>query len=132
MKIKPNGIYRILADSLLLESPQVSRTRLSILLDLNNVVDWMFSTHPSASKSSSPFNNPLVAVPKAPTTNGIIVILMFHSLFVFSIPLLGKSTYPPFYFLSVLFYVQPGQQSPQFYEFSFFVDYYKVWSSGRV
>ena len=39
----------------------------------------MVSTRPPASKSSSPFNNPLITVPKAPITIGIIVTFMFHS-----------------------------------------------------
>ena len=41
----------------------------------------MISTRPLISKSSSPFNNPLVIVPKAPITNGIIVNSMFYSFF---------------------------------------------------
>ena len=36
------------------------------------------------SNSSSPFSNPLVTVPKAPITIGIIVTFMFHSFFQFS------------------------------------------------
>ena len=61
------------------KSPQVPRTLLSILAVLNNTVVWMVST----SKSSSPFNNPLVTVPKASITIGIIVTYMFHSIFQF-------------------------------------------------
>ena len=60
---------------------QVSRTLLSILAVLNNAVVWMVSTHPSTSKSVSPFSNPLVTVPNAPITIGIIVSCMFHSFF---------------------------------------------------
>ena len=56
--------------------PQVSRTLLSILAVLNNVVVWVVSTHPLTSKSSSPFYNPLVTVPKSPITIGIIVLFM--------------------------------------------------------
>ena len=41
----------------------------------------MVSSRPPTSKSSRPFNNPLVTVPKAPITNGIIVTFMFHSFF---------------------------------------------------
>ena len=63
------------------ESPQISRTLLSILSVLSNVVVWMISTRPPNSKSSSPFINPLVTVPKAPMTIGIIVTFMFHSFF---------------------------------------------------
>ena len=49
--------------------PQVSRTLLSILAVLNNAAVWMVSTRPT-SKSSSPFNNSLITVPKAPITIG--------------------------------------------------------------
>ena len=42
------------------------------------------STRPPTSKSSSPFSNPLVTVPNAPITIGIIVTSMFHSFFQFS------------------------------------------------
>ena len=41
----------------------------------------MVSTRPPTSKSSSPFNNPLVTVPKTQITIGIIVTFMFHSVF---------------------------------------------------
>ena len=63
------------------KSPQVSRTLLRILAVLNNVVVWMVSTRPLTSKSSSPFSNPLVTVPNAPITIGIIVTCMLHSFF---------------------------------------------------
>ena len=63
------------------KSPQVSRTRLSILAVFNNAVVWMVSTQPPTSKYSRPFNNPLVTVPKAPISIGIIVTFMFHSFF---------------------------------------------------
>ena len=65
------------------KSPQVSRTLLSILAVLNNVVVWMLSIRPLTSKSSCPFNNPLVTVPNAPITIGIIVTCVFHSFFQF-------------------------------------------------
>ena len=58
------------------KSPQVSRTLLSILAVFNNAVVWMVSTRLPTSKSSRPFNNPLLTVPI-----GIIVTLMFHSFF---------------------------------------------------
>ena len=63
------------------KSPQVSRTLLSILAVLNSAVVWTVSTRPPTSKSSSPFCNPLVTVPKTPITIGIIVSYMFHSFF---------------------------------------------------
>ena len=45
----------------------------------------------------SPFNNPLVTVPKAPNTIGITVTFMFHS---FSNPWQGRGIYPSFHILS--------------------------------
>ena len=72
--------YWSLSDS---KSPQVSRTLLSILAVLNNAVVWMVSTRPPTSKSSSPFSNPLITVPNAPITIGIIFTCMFHSFFPF-------------------------------------------------
>ena len=68
----------ILSDS---KSPQISRTLLGILAVFNNAVVWMLSTRSPTSKSSRPFNNPLVTVPKAPITIGIIVTFMLHSFF---------------------------------------------------
>ena len=65
------------------KSPQISRTLLSILAVLNNAVVWMVSTRLPTSNSSSPFSIPLVTVPNAPITIGIIVTYIFHS---FSIP----------------------------------------------
>ena len=63
------------------KSPQVSRTRLSIIAVFNNAVVWMISTPPPTSKSSWLFNYALVTVPDAPITIGIIVTCMFHSFF---------------------------------------------------
>ena len=112
--------YWSLRDS---KSPQVSRTLLSILADLSNAVVWMVST--LISMSSSPCTNPSVTVPRAPIT-------LSCSIF-FKIPQQDRGTYPSFHFLTIILCGQSGQQSAQFYEFSFFVavDYYKVWSSGR-
>ena len=55
------------------KSPQVSRTLHSFLAVLNSAVVWRVSTRPPTSTSSSPFSNPLVTVPNAPITIGIIV-----------------------------------------------------------
>ena len=63
------------------KSPQISRTLLSILTDLNNAMVWMVSTRPHISKSSNPFINSLVIVLSAPTTIGLTVTVMFHSFF---------------------------------------------------
>ena len=63
------------------KSLQVFRILLSILAVLNNAVVGMVSTCLPTSKSSSPFNNPLVTIPKAPITTGIIVTFMFPRFF---------------------------------------------------
>ena len=64
--------------------PQVSRTLLSILSVFNYAVVWMVSTRPPTSKSSKPFNNHFVTVPKAAITLGIIVTFMSRYLSLFS------------------------------------------------
>ena len=104
------------------KSPQVSRTFLSILADLNNAIIWIVSTHPLIPKSSThAFNNPLVTLPKAPIRIGIIVTFMFHSFFQFSSKVLVLISF--FGFLQ--FYSdQPEQQSPLFSRFSFFFVYW--------
>ena len=63
------------------KSLQVSRTRLGILAVFSNAFIWIVSSHPPTSKSSRPFNNPLVIVPNAPMTFGTIVTFMFLSFF---------------------------------------------------
>ena len=89
--------------SLKFKREHVSRTLLSILAVLNKAVVWMVSTSPIISKSSSPFNNHSVSVPRAPITTGIIVTLMFH---VFSsIPYQGQSTYPFFHFFFQFYFM---------------------------
>ena len=54
----------VLRDS---KSPQLSKTLLNILIDLNNAIVWMFSSHPSIS-------SPLVTLPSA---IGITVTIIF-------------------------------------------------------
>ena len=71
------------------KSPQFSRIRLRILAVLSHAVVWIVATRPPTSKSSRPFNNPLVIVPKAPITIGTIVTFIFHSFFNF----LARSRY---------------------------------------
>ena len=111
------------------KSPQVSRTLLGILAVLNNVVVWMVSTSPSTSKSSSPFCNPLVTVPNAPITIGIIVTCMFHSFFQFS----SKVEVLILLFTFFQFYSVVSRDSKvDYFASSLFVaDYYQVWSSDR-
>ena len=78
----------------------------------------MVSARQPISKSSNPFSNPLVTIPKASIASGIIVTCMFLS---FSIPWQGRDTYLSFHILSVLFCGQPGQQSRLLCKFSFFL-----------
>ena len=104
--------------------PQVSKTLLSILADLNTAVVRTVSNCPVISTSSSPCTNPLGTVPRALITIGIAVTFMLHSFFnSLAIRILSNLVCGP-----------PEQQSPQFCKFSFFVlvvDYYKIWSFGR-
>ena len=79
------------------KSPQVSRTRLRILAVLSHAVVWIVSTRPPTSKSSRPFDNPLVIVPNAPIITGTIVTFMFHSFF----NSLARSRYLSFTFLQI-------------------------------
>ena len=112
-------------------SPQVSRTLLSILAVLDNAEVWMVSTRPPTSKSSSPFNNSFVIVPKAPITIGIIVTFMFHIFFNFR----ARSRYLSFFSHSFSFILWSAGTAKstilQILFFFFFVNYYKVWSSSR-
>ena len=93
----------ILIDS---KSPQVSRTLLSILDDLNNAVVWMISFGPLIYKSSSPCTSLLVTVSSARNITGITVTFIFQSLmssmyirwYIFSCDL--WSMYQPVHFLS--------------------------------
>ena len=91
------------------KSPQVSWTLLSILAVLNNAVVWMVSTRPPTCKSSSPFSNPLVTVPNAPITIGIIVTCMFHSFF----SSLARSWYLSFFSHSFSFILFSPVKIPQ-------------------
>ena len=81
------------------KSPQVSKTRLRILAVLSIAVVLIVSTRPPTSRSSRPFNNPLVIVPNAPITIGTIVTFMFHSFF----NSLARSRYLSFFSLSFRF-----------------------------
>ena len=100
------------------KSPLVSRTLQSILVVFNNAVVWMVSTRSPTSKSSRPFNNPLVTVPKAPITIGIIVTFIFNSFFnslarsrylsLFSLLLLLLYTLLEFFHISVSWWFFTG------------------------
>ena len=108
------------------KSPQVSRTILRILADLNIALIWMVSTRPLISKPNIPCTKPLVIVPSAPVTFSIMVTLMFHS---FSVLKQSLGIFLSILFLSVLPCGQPEKQSPLFSGFSlvfliFFILFY--------
>ena len=111
------------------KSPQVSRTLLSILAVLSTVIVWMVSTRPLISKSSSPFNNPLVTVPKAPITIGIIVTFMFHSFF----NSLARSRYLSFFSHPFIFTLRSAGtgKSTVLHVLFFFVFWLIIVRSGR-
>ena len=112
------------------KSPQVSWTLLSIFAVLNSVVVWMVSTRPPTSKSSSPFSNPLVTLPIAPITIGIIVTCMFHSFF----NSFEMSKYLSFFSHSFSFLLWSGgiaNSTILQVLFFFLLINYKVWYSGR-
>ena len=108
---------------------QVSRTLLSILAVFNNAVVWMVSTRSPTSKSSRPFNNPLVTVPKAPMTIGIIATFKFHNFF----NSLARSRYLSLFSHSFSFILWSARtaKSTILEIFFFFVDYYNIISSLR-
>ena len=126
ISVLSDGFSLELSDS---KSPQVSRTRLRILAVLSNAVIGIVSTRPSTSKSSRPFNNPFVTVPKAPITIGTIITFMFHSFF----NSLARSRYLSFFSHSCSFILWSAEtiKSTILQILFFFVDYYKVWSSGQ-
>ena len=68
------------------KSPQVSRTRLSILAVFSIAVLLIVSTRPLTIKSPRPFNNPLVTVPIIII---IIIIIMYcdNLLYIYNIVL---------------------------------------------
>ena len=104
--------------------PQVSKTLLSILAVLNNAIVWMVSTRPLTSKSSSPFSNPLVTVPKSPITIGIIITFMFNSFFQFS----GKVEVFILLFIIFHFYsIASRDIRVHYYYYYFYYHYFTRW-----
>ena len=128
-------LFNRLTDS---KSLQVARIILSILDDLSHVVEWMVSTRPLISKSSSPFINSSVTVPREPITISINATFMFHCFFffVFFFNSLARTRGLFFsHFLLILLWSQPGNKVHNFASSLFFGggagDYYLGWSSGR-
>ena len=106
------------------KSPQITRTLVCILADLNNAVVFTVSTLPFFFKFTSPCTYPLVTVPWTPITIGTIVNFMFH--YFFSIQYQGPGHYSFYRILSILICGQPGPKSPQFRKFSLF--FIIIWS----
>ena len=82
----------------MMKSSQVSRTLLSILVDLNAVV-LIVSARAPIFKSSSPCTNPLGILPGLPTATVSTVIFMFHYFFSSQ----GRSRYLSLFLLSLIF-----------------------------
>ena len=109
------------------KSPQVSRTPLRILAVLSNAVVWIVSTLAPISKSSRPFNNPLVIVHNAPITIGTVVTFMFHSFF----NSLARSRYLFFFSLSFRFILwSAGTAKSTILQFFFFFFLLIIMRSG--
>ena len=117
-----DGFQWCLSDS---KSPQISRTRLRILAVLSNVVIWIVSTRPPTSKSSRPFNNPLVIVQRNQ-------LQLAQSLLSCSAAFSrARSRYLSFFSHSsrlILWSARTAKST--ILQVPFFVDYYKVGSSG--
>ena len=125
--------HRSLSDS---NSSQVSGTLLSILINFNNAVVWIFSTRSLISKSSNPCTNHLVTVTRAPITIGITVTFMFHCFSFSSLASIMYLSLFPFFYSFILW--SAGTAKSTIWQVSFFVlfcflflDYHEVWSSGR-
>ena len=78
------SLYNLAADSFYWslsnsKFPQVSKTLLSILAELNNTIVWMVFISPLISKSSSTCIKPLVTVQSVSITIGINVSIVFFS-----------------------------------------------------
>ena len=112
------------------KSPSVSKTRFSILADLNNVVVRMVSTLRFISKSTNPFIYHLVTVPRALIKIGINVTFMFHSFF-FNSPSTSKY-YLSFHFFNFILW-SAGTAKSTILQFLFFFCFLLiVLKSGRL
>ena len=110
------------------KSPQVSRTLLSILAVFNNAVVWMVSTRPPTSKSVMPFSY------FAKSTNHMWYSRHPHVLQLFQFSSKVEVLILLFTFFQFYSVVSRDSKVDNFANsllFFFFVDYYKVWSSGR-
>ena len=99
-------IHRSSSDS---KSPQVPKTLLSTLADLNNAVVCMVLISPPISNSSSIISKLLVAIPSVLITSGITITLMFCSFY----SSLARSKYLSHFFFFFFFFA--------FFDFQFMV-----------
>ena len=111
------------------KSPQVSMTLPSTLGVFNNPDVWMVSTLLPISKSSSPFYNPLVTVPKAPIAIATIINFMFLSFFNSLVRLRYFSFFSNSF--SFILWLAGTAKSTILPVLFLVVDYNKVWSSGQ-
>ena len=113
------------------KSPQVFRTLLSILAVFNNAVVWMVSARLST-KSSRPFNKSFSYRCKGTNHNWYNCHLHVPLFIQFSSKVeVLISIFTFFQSYSVVCRDSKVDNFADFLFFFFFVDYYKIWSSGR-
>ena len=110
-------------------SPQVSRTLLSMLHDLNDSVVWMVSTQED--ESFNLCTNPFVIVPSTPVTIGITVTFMFHCCWVFFTSL-AMSRHLCFFSLFFQFYPVISRNGKVYIFFIFYFLFFCWLSLGLV
>ena len=107
--------------------PQVSRTLLSILTDLNYAVVWIVSTYPLIYKLSDSFTKPLGIVSSVAIIISITIIFMFPSFF----SSLARSKYLSLYSLSFIFTLWSARTAKStIWQVLIFFYYHLVWSSS--
>ena len=106
-------------------SPQVRKTILNILANLNDAMIGRIVIFPLISDSSGLLSKPLETVPSAPITNTITVTFSFQSF----LSSQARSKYLSIFSLSFIFTLWSAGTISFF--FFFFVRCDLVWSSGR-
>ena len=89
---------------------------------------WIVSTRPPISKSSRPFNSPLVIVPNTPITIGTIVTSMFHSFF----NSLARSRYLSFFSLPFRFILWSPRTAYYYYYYYCCYYYYNYYLANSI
>ena len=103
------------------KSPLVSRTLLSIMAVFNNLLVWIVSSRPLISKSSNPFNNPLMTTK---STKHNWYNCHFHVQQFFQFPSKVEVLILLFIFLQFYLAVSRDSKIHNFPNSLFFVDYY--------